>query len=155
MGLKKVLNTFGMRLLIMSEPDKVVNLRGRFVGIAVLTGIQAINGIIHAFFGSVLLLGNYVPFASPSNAPLIFSFYTLSYGLLTIFFTYLFWKGNRLGWIGTIAVSLFVIIADSLTVLDLLTLLGIIKTAAIGEIPYSLLIIFYLLQNHVRLKYGI
>ncbi len=139
----------------MSRPEKVVTFRGRLVGIAVLTGIQAINGIIHTFFGSVLLLGSYFPFAPSSNAPLIFSLYTLSYGLLTIFFTYLFWKGNRLGWIGTVAVSLFVIIADSLTVLDLLTFLGIIKTAAIGEIPYSLLIVFYLLQNHVRLKYDI
>ena len=139
----------------MNKPDKDVTFKGRFLGIAVLTGLQSINGIIHAFFGFVLLLGSYVPFASSSNTPLIFSFYTLIYGLLTILFTYMIWKGKRLGWIGTVAVALFVIIADTLTVFDLLTFLGIVKTAAIGEIPYSLLTIIYLIQNHVRSKFNI
>jgi hypothetical protein len=44
---------------------------------------------------------------------------------------------------------------DKNACMHLFTLLGIIKTAAIGETPYSLLIIFYLLQNHVRLKCGV
>ena len=140
---------------IMKKSDNVVTYRGRFLGIAVLVGIHAINGLIHTFSGLALILGSYIPMASSSNAPSIFSFYTLTYGILTIFFTYLLWKGKRLGWIGTVAVSLFIIIADTLTIFDLLTFLGIIKTAGIGEIPYSLIIILYLLQNHVRSKYNI
>ena len=146
---------FGMRLVIMNKSEKAVTFRGRFLGVAVLVGIQVINGFIHTFFGLALVLGSYIPMASSSNASSIFSVYTLIYGILTLFFIYLFWKGKRLGWIGTVAVSLFVIIADTLTVLDLLTVLGIIKTAAIGEIPYSLFVIIYLLQDHVRSKYEI
>ena len=138
----------------MNEPDRVVTFRGRFLGIGVLVAIQVINGLIHTFFGLLLVLGNYVPTAS-STAPSVFSFYTLIYGILTLLFTYLLWKGKRLGWIGTVAVALFVIIADTLTVIDLLTFLGIIKTAAILEIPYSLVTVLYLIQNHVRKKYGI
>ena len=125
------------------------------MGIGVLVAIQVINGLIHTFFGLVLVLGSYVPFAFSSNALSVFSFYTLVYGILTLIFTYWLWNGKRLGWIGTVAVALFVIIADVLTVLDLLTFLGIIKTAAIGEIPYSLVTVLYLIQNHVRTKYGI
>ena len=139
----------------MKKSDKVVTLRGRSLGISILVGIQVINGLIHTFFGLALVLGSYIPMASSSSAPSIFSFYTFTYGILTIFFTYLLWKGKRLGWIGTIAISLFVIIADTLTIFDLLTFLGIIKTAGIGEIPYSLIIVIYLIQNHVRSKYGI
>ncbi len=135
----------------MKKPDRVVTFRGRFLGIGVLVAIQVINGLIHTFFGLVLVLGSYVSITSSS----VFSFYTLIYGILTLLFNYLLWKGKRLGWIGTVAVSLFVIIADALAVLDLLTFLGIIKTAAIVEIPYSLVTVLYLIQNHVRTKYGI
>ena len=140
---------------VMERTSKIVTFRGRFLGIAVLVVIQLINGLIHAFSGLALLLEHYIPMAASSNAPSIFSFYTLTYGILTIIFTYLLWKGKRLGWIGTVAVSLFVIIADTLTIFDLLIFLGIIKTAGIGEIPYCLIIIVYLIQDHVRSKYNI
>ena len=133
----------------------VVTFSGRFLGIGVLTTIQVINGLIHTFFGSVLVLGTFISVAASLNAPSVFRFYTLIYGILTLLFTCLLCKGKRLGWIGTVAVALFVIIADSLTVLDLLTFLGIIKTAAILEIPYSLVTVLYLIQTHVRTKYGI
>jgi uncharacterized membrane protein (DUF2068 family) len=139
----------------MKRPDRVVTFRGRFLGIGVLAAIQVINGLIHTFFGLLLVLGTYMSMADSSNAPSVFSFYTLIYGILTLLFTYLLWKDKRSGWIGTVAVALFVILADSLTVLDLLTFLGIIKTAAIVEIPYSLVTVLYLIQNHVRTKYGI
>ena len=139
----------------MKRPSKVVTFRGRFLGIAFLVIIQFINGIIHTFFGLTLLLGGYVPVASVSLAPLILNYYTAVFGVLTIFFTYLLWMGKRLGWIGTVGLALFVIIADTLAVFDLFTSLGIIKTAAIGEVPYCILIIIYLLQKHVRLKYEI
>ncbi len=137
------------------KTEKNVTFKGRFLGVVFLVVVQLINGFIHTYFGFALLLGSIVPVASSTNSPVIFSSYTLIYGLLTIFFTYLFWKGKRLGWIGTVAISLFVIIADTLTVFNLLIFLGIIKTAAIGEIPYSLIIIIYLIQNHIRSKYDI
>ena len=149
----------------MNKSDKVPTFRGRFLGIAILVGIQVINGLIHTFSGLVLVLDILIRMASSSNAPFIFGVYNLIYGLLTVFFIYLLWKGRRLGWIGTVAVSLFVIIEDTLTVLNLLNFPAILKTAAFGEIPYStcmharalmhLLITIYLLQNHVRSKYEI
>ena len=138
----------------MKRPSQVITFRGRFLGITILVFIQFINGIIHTFSGFALLLGSYIPIAPSSIAPLIFNYYTLAYGGLTVFFTYLLWGGKRLGWIGTVTVALFVIIADALTVIDLLTFLGIVKTAAILEIPYSLVTVLYLIQNHIRSKYG-
>jgi hypothetical protein len=157
-----VSNGLGFKLL--DKSGKVSTFRGRFLGIAVLAGIQVINGLIHTFSGLALVLGSYSPTAS-SNARLIFGVYNLIYGLLTIFFTHLLWKGKRSGWIGTVAVSLFVIIEDTLTVLNLLNVPDILKTAIFGEIPYSacmharslahLLITIYLLQKHVRSKYEI
>jgi hypothetical protein len=149
----------------MNKSDKVPTFRGRYLGIAVLVGIQVINGLIHTFSGLALILDSYIPMASSSNAPLIFGVYNLIYGLLTIFFTFLLWKGRRLGWIGTVAVSLFVIIEDTLTVINLLDVPSILKTVTFGTIPYSacmharsimhLITIIYLLQNHVRSKYKI
>lgn len=131
--------------------SKPITYRGRYLGLSVLVIVQIINGLIHSISGLVLILGSNIPLASSTNEPLVFSFYTLTFGILTIFFTVLLWKGKRLGWIGTILISFFVIVADTLTILDLMTFLGIIKTAGIGEIPYCMVIIFYLIQNHIRI----
>ena len=138
----------------MKRPTKVVTFRGRFIGIAVLVVVQFIVGIIHVIFGFALLSGSF-SVASYSMMPMVYTFYTLAYGLLVVFFTYLFWKERRLGWIGTVAVSLFVIIVDTLALFDLINVLGIPKTAGLGEIPYSLFILFYLFEDHIRLKYSI
>lgn len=138
----------------MKKPTKNVTIRGQFLGVIVLVVIQFIVGIIHIFFGFAMLSGNF-SVASYSMTPLIYSFYTLAYGCLTFFFTYLFWIGKRFGWIGIVAVSLFVILADTLTAFNLFNGLGIPKVAAIGEIPFSILILTYLLQHHVRSKYNI
>ena len=139
----------------MERTSKVVLFQGRYLGIAVLSVIQLINGLIHTFSGLALLFGNYLPIASPSNVPSIFSFYTLIYGILTTFFAYFLWKEKRLGWIGTLTVSLFVIVADVLTILDAVSVLGIVKTAGIGEIPYCIVIISYLIQKYIRSKFKI
>jgi hypothetical protein len=129
------------------------SIRGRFLGVVILVGIQLLVGLIHVFFGLVMFSGNLsISFIS---TPMIYSMYTLVYGGLTFVFTCLLWLGKRLGWIGTIVVSLFVIVADTLTVLDLFTGLGIPATAALGEIPFSTLIIAYLIQRHVRTKYSV
>jgi len=140
----------------MKRSTKDVTFRERFLGITVLVVVQLIVGIIHVIFGFTLLSGGF-SVVSYSMIPMMYTFYTLSYGLLTLFFTYLIWLGKRSGWIGTVAVSLFVIIVDILAVLDLSNVLGIPapKVAAIGEIPFGILILVYLLQYHVRSKYGI
>ena len=136
----------------MNKKRADITFKDRYLGIVVLVIVQFIVGLIHIFFGLIMLSGNFsIP--SLSITTTIYSLYTFVYGLLTFIFAYLFWLGKRSGWIGTIIVSLFVIIADALTVLSLLSVLGIPKIAALGEIPFSILIIVYLLQNHIRSKY--
>ena len=84
-----------------------------------------------------------------------YSIYTTVFGLLTLIFAVLIWQGKKLGWAGTIAVSVFVIIADTLTVLNLPSIQGIPLFASAGEIPYSLFVILYLLLPHVRKRFGV
>ena len=138
----------------MERPQKVPVFKGRFLGITVLVAVQFIIGVIHIVFGFAMLSGNFSA-AAFSLTPLVYSVYTLAYAALTLLFTYLVWVGNRLGWLGTVAISSFVILADALAVLDLLSVLGIPKFAALGEIPFSVLVIAYLLQPHIRSKYRI
>ena len=139
----------------MEESIENVRIRGRFLGVFVLVTAQLLLGFIHIFFGLGLFMESFVPMVPSSSTLLIFSSYTVVYGLLTVLFTYLFWVGNRVGWIGTAAVSLFVIVVDILAFFDLFNVLGIIKTAGLGEIPYSIVVLVYLLQKHVRIKYKI
>ena len=84
---------------------------------------------------------------------IIYDVYTLIFGVLVLVFAVLIWQGKKAGWVGTIAVSLFVIVADSLTVLNLPSIPGIPKSAAFTEIGYSILVVFYLSQRHVRSIY--
>ena len=131
-----------------------VSVRGRFLGMAGLVVVQFIVGIIHVLFGFALLSGSFLV-ASYSVMPTVYTFYTLVYGWLTLFFTYLIWVGKRSGWIGTVAVSFFVIFADLLAVLDLFSVLGIPKIAGILEVPFYALVLAYIFQSHVRSKYNI
>ena len=137
----------------MGKRGSVPAFKGRFLGIAVLVAAQLFVGVIHLAFGFVLLLSSFS--AVFSLTPLVYSVYTLVYALLTLLFAYLIWVGQRLGWLGTVAVSLFVIFADSLTVLGLLSFLGIPKFAVFGEIPFSILVVAYLIQPHVNSKYRV
>ena len=132
----------------MKRSKTDVTFKGRYLGILVLVVVQYIVGLIHIIFGFAMLSGNF-SLASYSMTPISYSVYTFVYGCLALFFTYLVWAGKRLGWIGTIAVSSFVILADTLAVFNLFNALGIPRTAAICEVPFSLLILIYLLQNHV------
>jgi uncharacterized membrane protein (DUF2068 family) len=126
------------------------------LGIVVLAVAQFTIGVIHVFSGFLLL------FASPSanfiisgQLPETYSIYTLAFGLLTLIFTYGIWLGRSWGWNGTVAVSIFVIVADALTLLNLPSIPGIPKLAAAAEIIYSLMVLLYLSQTHVRAKYKI
>jgi len=140
----------------MKRPSNVGTFKGRFLGISVLVFVQLIVGFIHVIYGSAMLSGNF-SVATYSMLPMVYTVYTLAYGLSTLFFAYLIWTGKRSGWIGTVTVSLFVIIVDILAVVGLPNILGIPipKVAAIGEIPFSVLVLMYLLQHHVRSKYNI
>ena len=124
--------------------------RGRSLGIVVLTASQLLIGVIHVFFGLLLLGFENLSFI---QATVVYDVYTIVFGLLTIVFAVFIWQGKKAGWIGTVAVSLFVIVADSLTLLDLPSIPGIPKFAGFGEITYSVLIIVYLCTGQVRKKY--
>ena len=86
-------------------------------------------------------------------ATAVYDVYTFVFGLLALVFAVFIWQGKKVGWIGTVAVSLFVIAADSLTLLDLPSIPGIPKFAGFTEITYSVLVVGYLLQTRIRRKY--
>ena len=134
----------------MSEKSRIIIYKGRPIGIVILTVVQLIIGVIHGFFGILLLAYENLSFI-PTTA--VYDLYTFVFGLLTLVFAVFIWQGKKVGWIGTVAVSLFVIVADSSTVLNLPSIPGIPKFPAIAEIAYSLLIVFYLLQDNIREKY--
>jgi hypothetical protein len=143
----------------MSAPRQLPTFRGRNLGIAVLVAAQLLIGAIHIFFGAWLLSAlSMTPFASvlgTQTGPDIYSLYTILFGVLTLVFAALIWQQKRSGWIGTVAVAIFVIVADSLTLLNLPSVPGIPKVAGAGEISYSLIALAYLLQGHVLAKYRI
>ncbi len=124
--------------------------KGRSLGIVVLTSAQLAIGGIHIFFGILLLA--YENFASLPTT-VTYDVYTIVFGLLVAVFAVYFWQGKKVGWIGTVAVSVFVIVADSLTLLDLPSIPGIPKAPALTEIIYSLVVLFYLFRKSVRAKY--
>ena len=140
----------------MSNVNTVVNYRGRSLGIIILTAAQLLVGVIHVFFGLWLLIaGSLADSAISAQFPLVYSVYTLVFGLLTLVFAVGIWLRTSWGWIGTFAVSLFVIVADALTLLNLSSIPGIPPSAAGVEIIYSLLVLLYLSQTYVRIKYKI
>ena len=145
-----------MRCTRISSAPVSPTYKGRILGIVVLAVAQFTIGVIHVFSGFLLL------FASPSTTfilsaqlPEIYSIYTLAFGVLTLIFTYGIWRGRSWGWNGTVAVSLFVIVADALTLLNLPSIPGIPKLAAAAEIVYSLIVLLYLSQKHIRAQYKV
>jgi hypothetical protein len=127
-----------------------ITYKGRTLGIVLLTTAQIFIGAIHVFFGFLLLAFENLNFI---QATVAYDVYTIIFGGLTVVFAVFIWQGKKAGWIGTIAVSLFVITADSLTLLDLPSVPGIPKFAGFTEIAYSVLIIVYLCTSKVRKKY--
>ena len=129
--------------------------RGRNFGIVVLVVVQLIIGLIHVVFGGWLLLASNDSASFGFSLGHIHNLYTLLYGLLTMVFTVGLWFKKNWGWYGTLAVGFFVIVADSLRMLDLPGVPGIPKVAGFGEIPYSSIVVAYLLQSQVRKEYRI
>jgi hypothetical protein len=143
----------------MSNPHKPPTYKGRNFGIVLLVAIQVLVGVIHTFFGFWLLSGPRVePFALFSGdlfASDVYATYTVLFSVFTLIFAYGLWKQKRGGWVGTAAILLFVIVADSLTLLDLPSIPGIPKFAGYGEITYSVFVLIYLSQAHIRANYKI
>ena len=131
----------------MNQKRPPFEYNGRSLGNVILISFQVLVGFIHILFGFWLL-------TAPSGVD-IYSFYTIIFGFLTLLFAILLWFNKRWGWIGTFSVLVFVTIVDSLTLLDLPSIPGIPKFACFGEITYSAILIFYLIQAHVRIKYKI
>ena len=128
----------------------IITFKGRNLGIAILFVSQLIIGTIHSFFGLLLLANENLSFL-PTTA--VYDVYTFVFGLFALVFAVLIWQRKKAGWIGTVAISLFVIIADSLTLLNLPSIPGIPKFAGFTEITYSILIVSYLLQTKIRRIY--
>ena len=124
--------------------------KGRSLGVVILTAAQLLIGAIHLFSGLLLLVFENLSSIRPT---ITYDIYTFVFGLLVLVFAVLIWRGKRAGWAGTVAVSLFVIAIDSLTLLDLPSIPGVPKFPALTEILYSVLVVFYLLQSSVRTKY--
>ena len=132
--------------------------RGRPIGVLVTVISQLLIGIMHLFFGMWMLSTQITPFADPITPTAgleIYSLYTIVFSLLTIAFAVPLWVQKLWGWAGTIGVALFVIVADTLTLLDLPSVPGIPKFAGFVEIAYSVVIVLYLVQEHVRARYRI
>jgi hypothetical protein len=132
------------------QPPQIIY-KGRSIGIVILTAAQLLIGTIHIFFG-LLFFGFEVSFL---QAFLAYDVYTVFFGLVTSVFAVLIWQGKKSGWLGTMAVSIFVSVADALVLLNLPSIPGIPKFAAPTEIIYSIIVMFYLLRNNVRKKYSI
>ena len=133
----------------MTAKREPILVEGRSLGIAVLTVAQLLIGVIHLLLGIWLLSSE----NSFLHSAVAYDFYTIAFGTLTLFFGWLIWQGKRSGWIGTIAVSVFVSVADALTVTNLPSIPGIPIFAAPTEIIYSIIVMVYLLQPHVKRKF--
>ena len=91
----------------MTSKREPITYKGRSLGIIVLTSAQLLIGAIHALLGALLIAFG----ASILQATEAYNVYTLIFGLLVMVFAVFIWQGKKAGWIGTIAVSLFVIVA--------------------------------------------
>ena len=123
--------------------------KGRSIGILSLTAAQLLIGTVHLLIGLGLLA---VKIWSGQGS-IAYDIYTVAFGGLVLVFAAHIWQEKRLGWIGTYAVLLFVIVADTLVVLGLPSIPGIPSFAAPTEIGYSVIVIIYLSLPHVRRKF--
>lgn len=124
-----------------------VTIKGRILGLIILIAAQLLVGGIHVFFGLLLLLSENLSFL-PSAV--VYDVYTFFFGLLGLVFAVFLWRGEKVGWVGTVGVSFFVIVADCLVLLDLPSIPGIPTLPAYAEIAYSVLVVGYLSLRYVR-----
>lgn len=119
-----------------------VSFKGKYVGILVLTILQFLNGAIHAVIGGA--------FGVLEIGVMAYNVYTFFYGISNLIFLYGLWTGKKYGWMGTILVSIFVIVIDVCTIIGIQLIPGVPESAALGEIVISLTILVYLIQPKIR-----
>lgn len=134
----------------MNRTELPPSFKGEHFGVLILVIAQAVVGVIHVASGLILLLAQGmlpIPFISVN---VVYAVYTFLYGLMTTVSTYGLWQGSNWGWKGNIIISFFVIVVDVFSVLNIPLIAGVPKFAAVGEIPYSLVVVIYLIQPNVR-----
>lgn len=134
----------------MNVKREPITVNGRSIGIAILTAEQLFIGVIHFFVGLLLLFSS----SAILPASIAYDIYTTVFGLLIVFFAWFIWQGKKVGWMGTFAVLVFVMVVDTLRVLNLPSIPGIPSFAPPTEITWSLLVIIYLSTRNVRKKFG-
>ena len=134
----------------MNKPPELPTYKGRSIGIVILTTAQLLIGGIHVFSGALLLSFEDLSFI---QATVAYNVYIVVFGILVAVFAFFIWHSKKVGWVGTIAISVFVSLADTLTLMDLPSIPGIPKAPALAEIAYSLIIILYLFKRGVRKKF--
>lgn len=144
-----VVNINYYKMANLNKLELPASFKSKYLGVLILAIVQTLVGIIHVVSGLILL---FAPSMLPLSIPVDvgYSVYTFLYGLLSVLFAYGLWVGRRFGWIGTVIVSTIVILIDLFTLLSLPLIAGVPKFAAIIEIPYSILVILYLIQPSIR-----
>ena len=125
----------------MSKFTYPESFKRRFLGLLILAILQFLNGTVHTTIGIFLIF--------TASGELVYNIYTFLYGILNLIFGYGLWSGKKSGYLGTISVSLFIIVVDISTVLGVSLIAGVPKAAAFGEIMYSLFVISYLFQPKI------
>jgi hypothetical protein len=118
--------------------------KGRTIGLVTLVILQSLIGAIHISFGALLLYYGIN----------IYNLYTLTFGLIVLISAYGMWLFRGWAWKSTVAASIFVVIVDSLALLNLPSIPGIPIEATVVEVGYSLLILTYLGQPKVRVSFS-
>ena len=127
-----------MDLSEFKYPD---SFKGRYPGVFVLVILQFLVGAIHAAIGLGLVFA--------ASGELSYNVYTFLYGVFTIIFAYGLWSGKKSGYLGTIIVSILVIVVDVSAFLGMSLIAGVPRAAALGEIVYSLVVMAYLFQPKI------
>jgi hypothetical protein len=134
----------------VNKSPELPTYKGKSIGIVILTITQLLIGGIHVFFGALLLSFEDFNFM---QATVAYDIYTVVFGIIVALFAFFIWHSKKVGWVGTIAVSVFVSVADTLTLMNLPSIPGIPKAPALAEIAYSLIVILYLSKRGVRKKF--
>ncbi|MGD0451406.1 MAG: hypothetical protein ABSA79_10190 [Candidatus Bathyarchaeia archaeon] len=135
----------------MGAKREPITINGRSIGIAILTAEQLFIGVIHFLVGLLLLVSS----SAILSSALTYDVYTAVFGFLVSVFAWFIWRGKKAGWVGTVAVLVFVIVVDTLRVLNLPSIPGIPNFAPPTEITWSILVMIYMSTKNVRKKFGI
>ena len=130
-----------MEIVDASGFEFPASFKGRYLGVLILVFVQILVGAIHAVIGLGLIFG--------MSGEFVYSVYAFLYGIFTIIFAYGLWVERRFGWMDTTLVSISVIVVDVSAVLNVSLIPGVPRSAAFGEIFYSLVALLYLFQPKI------